>query len=129
MTNPSLAGGDPMHGSFVLAALPADGGSPEVLPKWRGDSWFNAPHHFWFEEFSKTGTLGTAQEPSTPVGSVAIRQRIPAGATRSFRFLLAWHFPNRTPERCGWDAPAGQEKALLGNHYCTGFKDAWAVAD
>ena len=51
-----------------------------------------------------------------------------AQATRNFRFLLTWHFPNRTPERCGWDAPAGKSKTLIGNHYCTRFSDAWAVA-
>jgi uncharacterized protein (DUF608 family) len=129
MTDPSLAAGDALRGSFVLAALPADGGSAEVLAKWQGSSWFDAPQHFWLDEFAKSGNLGTAQDPSTPVGSVSIRQRIPAGATRSFRFLLAWHFPNRTPARCGWEAPAGEENTLLGNFYCTRFKDAWAVAE
>jgi uncharacterized protein (DUF608 family) len=127
MTNPALAADDPIQGSFVLAALAA-GGAAEVLPRWPGNSWFNGPHNFWFE-FSESGRLARPQEPSTPVGSVAIRQRIPAGGTRSFRFLLAWHFPNRTPERCGWDAPKGKEKALLGNYYCTRFKDAWEVAE
>ncbi len=130
MTDPSLAPDDPMQGSFVLAALPPDGISTEVLPTWRGGSgWRVGPQNFWFDNFSKTGNLGSAQEPSTPVGSVAIRQSIPAGATRSFRFLLTWHFPNRTPERCGWDAPKGKEKVLLGNFYCTQFPDAWAVAE
>ena len=129
MTDPSLPAGDLLQGSFVLAALTEEGAAVEVLPKWPGNSWFNAPHHFWFEEFAKTGNLGSAQEPSSPVGSVSIRQRIPAGGARSFRFLLTWRFPNRTPARCGWDAPAGQEKALLGNYYCTRFKDAWEVAE
>jgi uncharacterized protein (DUF608 family) len=58
-----------------------------------------------------------------------MRQHIPAGGVRSFRFLLTWHFPNRTPERCGWAAPKGQQKALLGNYYCTLHNDAWAVAE
>jgi len=129
MTDPSLGADDPMQGSFVLAALPAEGGKAEVLSKWQGTSWFDPPQHFWFDEFSKTGSLGKAEDPSTPVGSVSIRQRIPAGATRSFRFLLTWHFPNRTPKRCGWDPPKGEENALLGNYYCTQFKDAWAVAE
>jgi uncharacterized protein (DUF608 family) len=130
MTDPSLAADDAMKGSFALAALPSGEGSTEVLPTWRGGSgWRVGPQYFWFDNFARTGTLGKAQEPSTPVGSVAIRQSIPAGGTRSFRFLLAWHFPNRTPERCGWDAPKGQEKALLGNYYCARFPDAWAVAE
>lgn len=130
MTDPSLAADDPMQGSFVIAALPATSSSVQVLATWRGGSiWHVGPQHFWFEEFAKTGNLGTAQEPSTPVGSVSIRQRIPARSTRSFRFLLTWHFPNRTHARCGWDALPGTEKSLLGNYYCTRFKNAWAVAE
>lgn len=129
MTDPSLADDDPMQGSFVLAALHAEGASPQILPNWRGGSWFIPPYHFWFDGFSKTGNLGTPQEPASPVGSVSLRQIIPPGGTRSFRFLLAWHFPNRTPEGCGWAAPKGYEKALLGNYYCTQHKDAWAVAE
>lgn len=130
MTDPSLAADDPMKGSFALAAFSSAGGKTELLPAWHGGSiWRVGPQHFWFEEFARTGNLGTTVEPSTPVGSVSIRQSIPAGATRSFRFLLAWHFPNRTPERCGWDAPKGKEKALLGNFYATQYSDAWAVAE
>ena len=129
MTDPSLPAVDPMQGSFVLAALPATESSVKVLPSWHGGSiWRVGPQHFWFEEFAKTGNLGTVQEPSMPVGSVSIRQRIPARSTRSFRFLLAWHFPNRTYARCGWDATPGTEKTLLGNYYCTRFQNAWAVA-
>ena len=130
MTDPSLAADDPMQGSFALAVLPGAGAAAETLAGWRGGSlWRVGPQHFWFDEFARTGSLGTVVEPSTPVGSVSIRQSIPAGGARTFRFLLAWHFPNRTPERCGWDAPAGKEKTLLGNYYCTRFKDAWAVAE
>ncbi|MEJ2008994.1 MAG: GH116 family glycosyl hydrolase, partial [Acidobacteriota bacterium] len=44
-------------------------------------------------------------------------------------FLLAWHFPNRTPKWCGWSAPKGHENDVIGNYYCTRFKDAWAVAE
>jgi uncharacterized protein (DUF608 family) len=130
MTDPALPASDPLQGSFVLAALAAPGVTTALLPSWRGGSiWRVGPQHFWFQEFAKTGNIGSAQEPSAPVGSVSIRQRIPAGAARSFRFLLAWRFPNRTPRRCGWDAPAGQEDTLLGNHYCARFPDAWAVAE
>lgn len=128
MTDPALASDDPMQGSFVLAALPNAAVTAEVLPQWTGDDVGTGTRHFWFDEFAKTGNLGAPQESKSCVGSVSIRQRIPAGTTRSFRFLLAWHFPNRTPERCGWDAPAGKEKIAIGNYYCTRFDDAWAVA-
>jgi len=130
MTDPSLAADDPMQGSFVLAALPNHSATVEVLPTWQGGTgWHVGPQHFWFDSFTKTGSLPKPEEPSTPVGSVSIRQTILAGATRTFRFLLTWHFPNRTPARCGWEAPAGQQNALLGNYYCTQFADAWAIAE
>ena len=130
MTNPSLAADDPMQGSFVLAALPAPGARAEQLARWRGGSiWHVGPQHFWFEEFSKSGGLGAQVEPSAPVGCISLRQTIAPGATGRFRFLLTWYFPNRTPDRCGWEAPAGKVKSLIGNWYCTQFKDAWEVAE
>jgi non-lysosomal glucosylceramidase len=130
MTDPSLAADHALKGSFVLAALPSAGGTAEMLPRWHGGSiWRVGPQHFWFDEFAKSGSLGKPAEPSTPVGSVSIRNTIPAGGVRSFRFLLAWHFPNRTPERCGWEAPEGKKNAVIGNYYCTRFADAWAVAE
>jgi uncharacterized protein (DUF608 family) len=128
MIDPSLAADDAMQGSFALAALSAADASIEVLPSWRA-GWHVGSQHFWFESFGKIGRLGAPVEPSTPVGSVSIRQSVPGQGTRHFRFLLAWHFPNRTPARCGWDAPKGKENVLLGNFHCTQFKDAWAVAE
>ena len=130
MTDPSLAPDDPLQGSFVLAALSEDEGLVETLTGWKGHAvWRVGPQHFWFDSFAPAGRLGTVEEASMPVGSVSIRQKIPAKGSRPFRFLLTWYFPNRTPERCGWDAPAGQQKAILGNYYCTRFKDAWDVAE
>ena len=130
MSDPSLAADDAMQGTVALAALPGEGDAVETLPRWRGGSnWHMGPQDFWIRNFAKTGRLGEPTEPSTPVGTVSIRKTIPAGATHKFRFLLTWHFPNRTPERCGWDAPEGKRKALLGNYYCTRFRDAQAVAE
>ena len=58
----------------------------------------------------------------------ANRRSIPAGGSAEFTFLLAWHFPNRTPEWCGWDFPKGEGQTIIGNYYATRFKDAWEVA-
>ena len=67
MTDPSLAGDDPMQGSFVLAALPAAGASVEMLPKWRDGwdvgPWNIGPQHFWFEEFTKRATSALLSNP------------------------------------------------------------------
>jgi uncharacterized protein (DUF608 family) len=127
MTNPALAAGDPMQGSFVLAALHPFS-SVQLGPRWHGKSWFDPQELFWFDDFSKNGSISSSADPSIPVASVAPILAIPAGQTRSFRFLLAWHFPNRTPKSIGWDAPKGEENTLIGNHYSTRFADAWAVA-
>lgn len=130
MDDPSLAADDPMRGSFALAALSGDSSTAQVLRAWpKGSGWRMGPQHFWFDSFAKTGQFGEESEISLPVGSVSLRQTVPAGQQRIFRFLLAWQFPNRTAERCGWEAPKGDEKTLLGNYYCTRFADAWAVAE
>ncbi len=59
----------------------------------------------------------------------ALGRTLAPGAHADYTFLLAWHFPNRTPRRCGWNAPHGQEDALIGNWYTTRFADAWAAAE
>ena len=129
MTNSAIKRDDPMFGSFALAALPGAGSRAEQLARWRGGStWRVGPQHFWFEEFAINGGLGTQVEPSSSVGSISLRQSIAPGQTGRFRFLLAWHFPNRTPDRCGWQAPARKEHSVIGNWYCTQFENAWAVA-
>ena len=105
------------------------GGATEVLPAWQGGSyWHVGPQHFWFDEFSRSGHLGKPPQITSPVGSVLIRRTIPPDGSATFRFLLAWHFPNRTPARCGWDAVKGSEHTVIGNYYCTRFSDAWAAA-
>jgi uncharacterized protein (DUF608 family) len=49
---------------------------------------------------------------------------VPPAGERTVEFVLAWHFPNRR----SWSAPEGQSPAIVGNHYCTRFADAWAAA-
>ncbi|MDE3181346.1 MAG: hypothetical protein KGM47_17015, partial [Acidobacteriota bacterium] len=46
-----------------------------------------------------------------------------------YTFILSWGFPNRTPARCGWEAPKGHENDLIGNYYAARFKDAWQAAE
>lgn len=128
MTNPSLSPDDPLKGSIVLAAIGEDSDRISVRRYWRDNSWNMGVQRFWFDIFSKTGDLGEEVEPHSAIGSISIRQTIPPGESRTYRFLISWHLANRTPARCGWDAPKGEENTLLGNYYCTRFQDAWAVA-
>lgn len=62
------------------------------------------------------------------MGSIAVTQAIPANGDASITFVIAWHFPNRTPKRCRWAAVEGEEDTVVGNHYCQRFANAWEVA-
>lgn len=129
MTDPSLEAASPMNGSFAFAALHDQTVRPERLVYWRKDELFAREEYFWFDEFSQTGSPGKESESRSPMGSVSLRQTIPAGQTREFRFLFSWHFPNRTSAWSGWRSPKGEENVVLGNYYCTRFANAWAAAE
>ncbi|MGC1783621.1 MAG: GH116 family glycosyl-hydrolase, partial [Acidobacteriaceae bacterium] len=127
MSNPKLPSDDPMYGSFALAAMP---GRQTQVTHWRGwpkEAWWTAPLLFW-DAFSEQGQLGTEPNPYNSVGALCQQRTIPPGQSDSFTFLLAWHFPNRTPDWCGWAAPPGKGKTIIGNYYTKRFKDAWDVA-
>lgn len=124
MNNPGLPVEDPMCGSFVLAAIPDAGTEISHWSGWPEGRWWDAPLHFW-DQFSAEGRLGAQPIRHNSVGAICLRKSIAPGQSASYRFLLAWHFPNRTPEWCGWDAPPGEEKAAIGNYYATRFRDAW----
>lgn len=126
MTNPALDSADPMAGEFVLGAA----GEYDKITHWVGWSptkWWNAPMLFW-DDFTDDGELGAQPDPHSAVGSLALKQSIGAGRTREFTFVLAWRFPNRTPEWCGWASPKGEEKTIIGNYYATRFATAWDAA-
>ncbi len=128
MSNPGLAADDPMQGSFALAAIPA---ADMEVTRWRGwpqGPWWNSPLLFW-DVFSKNGQLGVEPEKRNQVGALCLKKTIEAGGSADFTFLLAWHFPNRTPDWCGWDAPNGKEKTVIGNFYSVRFKNAWEAAE
>lgn len=132
MTQPSLPEDSARRGSFALCTLSDDGGAESHLPMWRDLGGASAIDLFW-DQFSKTGMLPDAppkdSKDAVAVATANIRHSIPAGGTKTFRFLLTWHYPVRTPGNTGWDPVKGHEKAVLGNHYCTRFTDAWAVAE
>ncbi len=127
MRNPALEPEDPMQGSFVLAAVKPQG-RLTVLRGWPRAKWWAGPMLFW-DDFTADGALGPEAGEMGPVGTLCVEQEIAPGKEATVTFLLAWHFPNRTPERCGWRAPQGAEKTVIGNWYCTRFADAWAAAE
>ncbi len=128
MTNPELPGDDPMQGSFALAAITE---AATQVTHWRGwpkAAWWTSPLLFW-DAFSEAGQLGAEPNPYNSIGVICQRRSIPPGQSGSFTFLLAWRFPNRTPDWCGWSAPPGKGKTVIGNYYATRFKDAWEAAE
>jgi uncharacterized protein (DUF608 family) len=128
MTNPSLSASEPMQGSFALAVVSEAGAQTTYWRGWPRGRWWNSPMLFW-DAFSKDGALLREPPEPSPVGALCQQRSIPAGGSATFTCLLWWHFPNRTPEWCGWDAPQGEGQTIIGNYYATRFKDAWeAVA-
>jgi len=128
LRNPFLDGKDPLAGSFVVGALKEGNENVTYLKNWKGPHLRVWPILFW-DDFKRDGQLTETGAPSgARISSLCIQKEIEAGEEASFPFLLAWHFPNRTPSRCGWRAPKGHEHDVIGNHYCQRFPDAWAAA-
>jgi uncharacterized protein (DUF608 family) len=112
---------------MALCVLEASGGNITHLRGWPRAKWWASPLLFW-DDFSADGQLGPEQEEHDSVGSLCLQREIAPGAEALYTFVLAWHFPNRTPEWCGWQAPKGEENTIIGNHYCQRFSDAWEAA-
>ena len=127
MTDPALPESNLFHGSFVLGALKRQDGKLTHV-NWPAGRWWNSPLLFW-DDFSADGELGPEAPQTSAVGALCLTRSIPAYQSASYEFVLAWHFPNRTPARCGWTAPKGEENTVIGNWYCTRFSDAWDAAE
>ncbi len=127
MHNPSLYEDNALVGSLGLWVVGADNGNVTMLRGWPRARWWTSALRFW-DDFSADGALGPESAELGPVGAVCLQRTVTPGASADFTFLLSWHFPNRTPDRCGWDAAGGEGGARIGNHYCTRFADAWAAA-
>jgi uncharacterized protein (DUF608 family) len=138
MTNAKLPSEHPRKGSFCLAVL-GDPAAVTHIAAWRRFRW-NVPIREFWQDFVDDGALDAAlhqplaSDAQVPlevarveVGSLCVERRVEPGAEVEIVYLLGWHLPNRTPEICGWRAPAGEEQALIGNWYATRFADAWAV--
>ena len=83
------------------------------------NDWSLAMLDFW-DDFSADGQL-SERHPSgedDPMASLAVKQTLAAGETRSFTFFLTWNFPNRK----AWSP------TVVGNYYSRHYPDAWASA-
>ncbi len=127
MDNPFLPTSDSLKGSVALCVVRAPGGSVSYLRGWRRAQWWDGVLTFW-DDFTEDGGLDSTVPAVMPVGSLAVSETIPAGGEVQVTYFITWHFPNRTPERCGWKAVEGKEKEVVGNYYTKRFKDAWDVS-
>lgn len=98
-----------------------------VKPVWLRAGWFDFLREFW-TDFSSDGRLEDlrydtpSETGKTDTGSLGLVDTLAPGASGSYRFILAWWFPNRIDSWSKQDAP------LTRNHYATLFASSWAVA-
>lgn len=117
-------------GSLALAVL--DPTSPTTRTSWPRLSWGDSLLDFW-EDLSEDGAVNNVPGPAQlPIASVNDKLVIGPNSTRSFTFVLAWHFANRR----AWigEINEGIDRGrlahdIVGNHYTTTFADAWAAME
>lgn len=98
---------------------------------WADVTWGDSLLDFW-DDFTEDGRLSPRESTvNSPVGSLCVATELPAGETREFEFIIAWHFPNRRAwkylgpyVRDQWDF--GDQ--TIGNFYTERAQDAWEQA-
>lgn len=124
----------PAWGTMALTTTAAKGISYRTA--WRKAAWGTSLLDYW-DEFSTIGVLSEREHDdiSIPMGSLAVRQNVPANGSAEVTFLLSWHFPNRntwTPikieENNNKTESSLPNPNIIGNYYCTQYSDAWDVA-
>ena len=126
MSSDSVDHNDPAWGTLALAT--PDHGSIT----WRRSSipndWENALLDLW-DDLSDDGRLKDKDNivDNDPMASLAVDRVIAPGASTTFTFYIAWHFPNRLD----WNEAFsfGYKGRYIGNYYTARYKDAWDVLD
>ncbi|MBE2268607.1 MAG: hypothetical protein IAE80_10295 [Anaerolinea sp.] len=111
---------------FGSLALATGAVNTTVKPALLRSGWWDFLRDFWHDllDDGRLTDLNYAEPGDYPdTGALGIYSTLAPGESADFRFVLAWHFPNRINSWDKWDAPH------IRNHYATRFADAWAVAD
>jgi hypothetical protein len=119
MSNPMIAESDPLVGTMVLGVLGAPTASVTYLKGWKRAQWWDGPLTFW-DDFSADGALTNDSPALSPVGSIAVTQTVAPKGEATVTFILAWHFPNRTPIAAV--APGRGQEKTVGKHIASGSK-------
>jgi non-lysosomal glucosylceramidase len=112
------------YGDMVLAT---DHGHVTAKRAWLRGAWWDYLQEFW-DDLSDDGLLtdlGYAEASGarqSDTGSLGLLDELPPGETRSYRFVLAWHFPNRP------DSWKNEEAPLARVRYAARFASAWETA-
>ena len=133
MDTTGLDASDPSWGSMALGVVPEGEVSYQLGWPANRQAWGGTMLEFW-DQWQANGRFdeATAMKPeevedgsARPIGSVSCMQKVKAGESATFTFVIAWHFPNRQT----WSPKEGAGDAdNIGNYYCTRFADAAGAA-
>lgn len=109
-------------------------------PEWLNGAWWDGAHDFW-DDFSQDGKLECESKNSgqisafnnlsgIKIGSLCVNKTLKPNEQAEFRFILAWHFPNRANCWEGHLVPTNKDKTqkTVKNYYAYKFGDAVGVA-
>lgn len=121
----SAEGLEPNSQHYGNLSLVTDYPDVTVKPAWLRGGWWDFLQEFW-DDLSSDGLLTDLGygEPGThpDTGSLGLVGTLEPSASKAFRFMITWFFPNRPDS---WQQ--GSDR-LTRNHYATRFGDAWEVA-
>lgn len=131
---------DPAHEEWGTIAAAVLGDGARTGPAWGFGKWNQGLLAMW-RGFAATGLppsgeylLGGPTPSSDPssrgaiAGTLGARRVLEPGGRQEFTFVLGWHFPNRRSWTWPGPGPRGGSGAeTVGNHYATGYRDAWEV--
>ena len=104
MTSPELPADDPLKGSFVLCRARFRRRARHLPSRLGAQPLVELAHALLGRFLRRWRTRSRADGPPDRSARSALGRTIAPGAHADYTFLLAWHFPNRTPRRCGWSA-------------------------
>jgi non-lysosomal glucosylceramidase len=86
---------------------------------WKPEDWGSSILDFW-DDLSADGELANRKDEKAikPMASLAVKESLGAGQTKTIRFLITWYFPNRR----AWSTE------ILENYYSSKYEGAWDVA-